>query len=55
MSTTEELMQQLNEKDKTILDLKEKTKAYLLKMQGQHQETIQVLQDANKESQVSNP
>jgi hypothetical protein len=51
--STEELIQQLAEKDKTIIDLKEKTKSYILKMQGQHQEALQALQETSKESQVS--
>jgi hypothetical protein len=51
-SSTEELMQQINEKDKVISDLKEKTKAYILKMQTQHQEALGAQQELTKESQV---
>ena len=52
-SSTEELMKRLEEKDQIISDLKDKTKAYLMKIQHQHQEALRIQQEElTKESQV---
>jgi hypothetical protein len=48
----EELQRQLAEKDKTIQDLKEKTKSYILKIQTQHNEALTTQQEIVKDHQV---